>query len=123
LRRAILAGHLSAIILLVAIAAGCSRSTAPTKPEVREYALRGRVESVDLAKKRAVISHEDIDGYMKAMTMGFQIPDEQALKSLKSGDRIEARLVYDSRTNLSWLENIRHTAPSPDPSTSGVTKD
>jgi Cu/Ag efflux protein CusF len=49
---------------------------------------------------------------MNAMTMGFQIPDEQTLKSLKSGDQIEARLIFDSRTNLSWLENIR-TTPAP----------
>jgi Cu/Ag efflux protein CusF len=96
------------IIITVGLVVAC-QSTAPAKPDVREYNLRGRVESIDLNKKRATIAHEEIDGYMKAMTMGFQIPDEQVLKSLKSGDRIEARLIYDSRTNLSWLENVRQT--------------
>lgn len=97
---------LTGLLFTVLIASGC-RSAAPAKPEVREFDLKGRVESIDLAKKRATITHEEIKGYMKGMTMGFQVPDDQALKSLKSGDRIEARLIFDSRTNLSWLENIR----------------
>ncbi len=69
--------------------------------------MRGRVEGVELEKKRVIVAHEDIEGYMKAMTMGFSLPDEQVLQGLKSGDRIEAKLIYDSRTNLSWLENVR----------------
>ncbi|MEY3282061.1 MAG: hypothetical protein RIR86_74 [Acidobacteriota bacterium] len=102
---------LTGLIIAAGVASSC-KSSEPAKPEVREYSLKGRVESIDLAKKRAVIAHEDIPGYMNAMTMGFQIPDEQTLKSLKSGDQIEARLIFDSRTNLSWLENIR-TTPAP----------
>ena len=103
---------------LAVLLTGCqSKSTTPSpsaQPEVREYQMRGRVESIDLVKRRAIVAHEDIEGYMKAMTMGFSIPDEEVLKGLKSGDQIEARLIFDSRTNLSWLENVRRTEESKD---------
>ncbi|MFZ4628015.1 MAG: copper-binding protein [Blastocatellia bacterium] len=88
---------------------------------VREYSLRGRVETIDPGRKRAVIAHEEIPGYMKPMTMGFSIPDEKVLQSLHSGDRIEARLVFDPKTNLSWLEGVQvipppaSDAPAPSP--------
>lgn len=101
----IITGGLCGLALLLT---GCqSRSTPP--PAVREYQIRGRVESIDLEKRRAIVAHDDIEGYMKAMTMGFSIPDEEVLRGLKSGDQIEARLIFDSRTNLSWLENVRRT--------------
>jgi Cu/Ag efflux protein CusF len=76
---------------------------------VRQYSLRGRVETIDLDRKRAVIAHEEVPGYMKPMTMGFSIPDEKALQSLHAGDRITARLLVDPRTNLSWLEGVQVT--------------
>lgn len=97
---------ISILLVLVLCGSACKPAQAPL-PEVREYQLKGRVESVDLAKKRAVVAHEEIKDYMKPMTMSFAIPDETVLKGLKSGDQIEAKLVYDSRTNLSWLENVR----------------
>lgn len=92
-------------VVMMLLAAGCSPEKPPA-PAIQEFRLRGRVESIDPDKKRAVIAHENIDGYMKAMTMPFAVPDVEALKLLRSGDQIEARLIRDSRTNLSWLENI-----------------
>jgi Cu/Ag efflux protein CusF len=98
------------ILGLVAHTGGCTKEPASPQPAgdaVREYSLRGRVETIDLTRKRAVIAHEEIPGYMKPMTMSFSIPDEEALKPLRSGDQIEARLHFDPRTNLSWLEEVQ----------------
>ena len=94
---------------------GCSEKASQTGTGgdgLREYSLRGRVETIDLGRKRAVIAHEEIPGYMKPMTMGFSIPDEKVLSSLRAGDRIAARLLVDSRTNLSWLEGVEVILPS-----------
>jgi len=95
---------------LIVTTGGCSEKpggTAIPGTSERQYSLRGRVETIDLGRKRAVIAHEEIAGYMKPMTMGFSIPDEKTLQSLRAGDRIEARLLVDPRTNLSWLENVQ----------------
>ena len=90
---------ISLLIGTILVVAGCRKEQ--PKPDVREYRLRGRVESVDLVKKKVVVAHEEIEGYM-----GFAIPDEKVLKTLNSGDRIEAKLIFDSRTSLAWLEQI-----------------
>lgn len=95
------------------LAVGGCGSSKPPEPVVQEFTLRGRVESIDLARKRAVIAHQDIDGYMKAMTMPFAVPDEERLRQLKSGDQIEGRLIRDTRNNLTWLEDIRQVEGSP----------
>lgn len=103
-------GGWSLICGLLVIAGGCSGQSRPTGAEataMREYNLQGRVETIDLNRKRATIAHEEIPGYMKPMTMGFSIPDEKTLQSLRAGDRIGARLVVDPRTNLTWLEGVR----------------
>lgn len=106
------------IMALALPAAGCRRegkapaSGSVDEGPVREYRLRGRVESIDLTRRRVTVAHEKIEGYMDAMTMSFAVPGEaetKTLTTLKSGDRIEARLIRDTRTNLSWLEGVAMT--------------
>ncbi|NBO63521.1 MAG: hypothetical protein EBU88_01500 [Acidobacteria bacterium] len=105
-------GMMLCALLASLFLAGCGKGKPPTPP-MQEFVVRGRVESVDTARKRAVISHQDIDGYMKAMTMSFAVPDEQALNQLRSGDQIEGRLMKDNWNNLTWLESIRRLDQSP----------
>jgi protein SCO1 len=71
--------------------------------EGRRYELKGKVISVDLAKGEATIEHEDIAGYMPAMTMEFPVRDAEALKTLESGDSMQATLVVTD--DAYWLEN------------------
>ncbi|MCI0666046.1 MAG: copper-binding protein [Acidobacteria bacterium] len=85
----------------------CSRAPRTEQPTIRRYELKGRVESLDFEGKHVTIAHENIKDYMDAMTMSFAVKDESILRKLKSGDRLQATLVYDSSTNLSWLEDIK----------------
>jgi protein SCO1/2 len=103
---------LSLIILIpLALTMACTRRVPPaSEPAERRYELKGRVESIDLANQRVTIAHEDIKGYMEAMTMGFAVKDEKVLRELKSGDRVTATLVFDTSTNLSRLEDLKVTA-------------
>ncbi len=93
-------------LMLAVVASGC-RSRRANEPVARRYEIKGRVESLDFNRKRVTIAHEEIKGYMDAMTMGFAVKDETVLRELKSGDQVQATLVYDSSTNLSWLEEIK----------------
>lgn len=95
-------------LLLSILIAGCGggRPADSQSGPLRQYQLRGRVETVDLSRKRVLLDHREIPGYMDAMKMEFSIPDEKALSGLKSGDEVTARLLYDTRTNLSWLEDV-----------------
>jgi protein SCO1/2 len=73
-------------------------------PEKR-YELKGKVVSVDKAQRQATIAHEQIKGFMDAMTMPFNIGEDWALSALAPGQIVEATLVVQG--DRSWLEGIR----------------
>src|SRR5438067_7344394 len=87
---------LSCITVLVA---GCRRH--PSSNEKR-YAIKGKVIAVDKSDRTATISHEDIVGYMPAMTMPFKIKNDADLEMMKPGDQITGTLVVDDLS--SWIE-------------------
>lgn len=95
----------------LAASAGCGRSEAPKPAAEKPYALKGIVVSVDAGAGRVVVRHEDIPGYMDAMTMPFKVGEPRMLAELKPGDEIEAKLVVGEKS--SRLEGIvvsRHGA-------------
>lgn len=92
--------------LLLAALVGCAKREAP-KPAPgaeRPYPLKGVVVSVDAAAGRVVVRHEEVRGYMDAMTMPFNVAEPKMLAELRPGDEIEAKLVVGDRA--SRLEGI-----------------
>src|SRR5262245_36239384 len=71
-------------------AAGCSRE------DRREYTLQGQVLSVRADGMEANIKHEDIKGFMPAMTMPYKVRDAKEFANLKPGDLITSTLVVVS---------------------------
>jgi len=59
------------------------------------HALTGKVVSIKADRHMVVVKHEEIDGVMAAMTMGFAVPEDYNLANLKKGDQINARMVSD----------------------------
>ncbi len=92
--------------LLLSVVAGLTscHSQRNTKPEPRRYRLTGTIVSVDKQAQQAVIQHDEIPGYMSAMTMAYTIRDSRALQQLAPGDLISADLIVEE--DRSWLENI-----------------
>ncbi len=86
--------------------------------QAKQYDLTGKVVAVDKAKKEVTIAHEEIQGYMPAMTMPFPLKDEWAFDVLAPGNKVGAKLVIDA--NSFWLENIVISASGSD-STSSQT--
>jgi len=80
--------------LLTALAAGAA-STACSKPadksegEAKIYSTRGTLKSFGPDRKYASIAHEDIPGYMSAMTMSFEPQSPTQLDGLNPGDKVE----------------------------------
>lgn len=68
----------------------------------KRYDLRGKVVAVNKSERTATIAHEDIVGYMPAMTMDFKIKNNADLQMLKPGDEITGTLVVDGVS--SWVE-------------------
>lgn len=81
-----------AFSLVAALAAsGCSSS------EQRQYKLQGQVLSVSTDHREANIRHEEIPGFMAAMTMPYHVRDTKLFEGLAPGDLINATLVVEER--------------------------
>ena len=102
------------LIVALLLAAACRpRATAPEE----RYPIRGKVVSVDKRGSTVSIAHEDIPGFMDAMTMPFDLKDGRLLDQLAEGDRVQATLVVAGLR--SWLEDVVVTRETVDPSSVG----
>ena len=100
----------SASFVLAALLAApaCSRA-----PETRTYQLRGQVLAVRPETSEILVKHEDIQGFMPAMTMPYQVKEPALLKDRVPGDLITATLQV--APDLAWLSAITKTGSAPIP--------
>lgn len=118
---------LLAILALVPLLPGCGPQTgqpavaagSATTETPREYPVTGVVRRVEPERRSVVVKHEEIPGFMPAMTMPFDVKDAKELSGLKAGDRIAFRMLVT--TNDGWIDTIRvvgteTNAPAPEPS-------
>ncbi len=116
-----------AAVLVCAVACGRREQPAPARTAAERHTLKGVIRSVDPARTEITVTHEEVPGYMAAMTMPFPVKDDpQVFAILRPGDRIEATLVVDA--DKYWLEKILTkgfvptpgaVAPASSPSTNG----
>ncbi len=78
--------------VLFGMSVGCGPAPAP---EI--LTGEGIVEKVVIPDRRVVVAHEDIPGFMHAMTMSFEVNKPSLLHKLKPGDHIRFTL---ERTKL-----------------------
>lgn len=93
---------IAALLALALALAGCRGE--PPAPAASRYPIKGTVVEVDAAGRRVTLAHEDIPGFMPAMTMPFTLLDEDRalIGAMAPGDTLTAVLVVaDSRH---WLE-------------------
>jgi protein SCO1/2 len=102
------------LILLVVLAAPACRRDAPAAGQ--RHPLKGKVVAVDLSERTVTVAHEDIPGFMPAMTMPFVVLEKDAplLREVSPGDEITATLVApDSRYWLEDLVVVKKGTPGP----------
>jgi protein SCO1/2 len=84
----------------------------------KRYPLRGVITAADAKKSEITVSHEEIPGFMNAMTMAFPVRDDPSVVAiLRPGDRIEATLVVDGPKF--WLEQVLTKGFVPTPAAPG----
>jgi len=69
------------------------------------------VQSIDAPRKLVVVKHEEIKGFMPAMTMPYEVEDASALSGLAPGDLIDSTLVVFS--SGAHLVNIKRIGTAP----------
>jgi protein SCO1/2 len=90
-------------ISALVMTSACSRA--------RTYELRGQVLAVDAARSELTIKHEDIRGFMPAMTMPFKVRDATLLAERKPGELVRATLVLED--DGAFLSAIERTGEAP----------
>ena len=107
--------YLFLLVTCAFLISGCGNApqTESNPANQKRYDLRGKVVSVDKINKRAKIDHENIPGFMDAMTMEFPIHENWVWEDLVPGVQIRAELVVDSSAkDPYWLEKISIVANS-----------
>ncbi len=96
------------------LAAACSR-----EPEVRTYQLKGQVLAVTPDTREILVMHEDIPGFMPAMTMPYAVKDVALIRDRVPGDLITATLTVEPA--LAYLSAITRTGSAPVPADARTT--
>jgi protein SCO1 len=91
---------------LAVLAAACGGAA-----DHREYTLQGQVLAIAPDHLGATIKHEDIKGFMPAMTMPYKVRDAKEYDNLVPGDLVNATLVIVS--NDAYLKDVKKVGNAP----------
>jgi protein SCO1/2 len=80
-----------------------SQADTPTN-QVRVFQVKGLIREVKTNGTTAIIKHEEIPGYMMAMTMPFDAKDPKELAGLNPGDQVSFRLNVTSEDG--WIDQV-----------------
>src|SRR5688572_31399135 len=109
----------TAMLLLAALTLGTALACRQAPPP-KEYELTGQILSVKPERSEVVVRHDDIKGFMPAMTMPYKVQDPALLMGRKAGDLFKATLVvgevdaYLSSLNVTGHKPLDATAPVAD---------
>ena len=99
--------RIGGILLVAALAApACSRA-----PAARQYELKGQILSIDTERQEVLVRHEDIPGFMSAMTMPYKVKDAGLLQGREAGDLVTATLVVEEVN--AYLSTLTRTGHAP----------
>ena len=96
------------LFCLALLAGGCSRPS-----DGREYPLQGQIIAIAPDRKDATIKHDEIKGFMSAMTMPYKVRDEKEYAGLTPGYLISATLVIVS--NDAYIKGVKKVGTGPLP--------
>jgi protein SCO1/2 len=84
-----------------------------TEPPARQYQLTGQVLAVTPARQEITIKHDDIPGFMPAMTMTYRLATAELMEDREPGELLTATLeVTDTEGRLTAITRTG-TAPLP----------
>jgi len=79
-------------------------SAKQNESRARSFAVRGVIKELWTDNRTVLVQHEEVAGYMPAMSMPFKVQESKELAGLRAGDRISFQLrVTDTE---SWIGDI-----------------
>lgn len=104
-------------IIALTVAAICAAACA--RDDSRTYQLTGQILVVKPETKEVLVKHDDIPGFMPAMTMPYIVSDAAVLKDRAAGDLITATLKV--APDGAYLTAITRTGAAPLPEDARTT--
>lgn len=77
---------------LLLLAAALSLALTACSGGAEDHPGHGIVRELDPDKRRIVLQHGEIPGFMKAMTMGFELAPEVDLEGVERGSEVDFRV-------------------------------
>ncbi len=74
------------------------------------FQVKGVIKELKLERQQVIIAHEEIPGYMPAMTMPFDVKDARDLLGLQPGDAVSFRMMVTPDNG--WIDQIKKTPPT-----------
>ncbi|MDB6053705.1 MAG: sco1, partial [Verrucomicrobiales bacterium] len=78
--------------------------------QTQTFPVKGVLQSINFTNLTATIRHEEIPGYMEAMTMPFHILSTNEWMTLAKGDSVEFKLTVGDQK--SWISEVRKIGSS-----------
>jgi protein SCO1/2 len=92
----------TAVLLLLALLLACGKET---PKEEKIYPVKGTIVARDAADNMLRLNHEEIPGYMEAMTMDYTVKGAKVTELPADNARIEGKLhVTDEGA---WLTDVK----------------
>jgi protein SCO1/2 len=107
------------VAVLLGLTISCERSpeVSPQNPapsarstNQQVFQVKGVVVSVNPRRKQVEIKHEEIRGYMPAMTMPFDVRNTNELAGLEPGQAISFRMTVTDTEG--WIDQIQRLQPA-----------
>ena len=76
-----------------------------TATNLRTFQVKGVVREILPEKKKIKITHEEISGYMEAMTMLLDVKDAKELTGLQAGDSLSFRMLVTDDDG--WIDQLK----------------
>jgi len=80
-------------------------ATAPEQRTQQVFQVKGAIIELHPEEKMVRIKHEEIPGYMQAMTMSFDVRDTNELAGLEAGDTVTFRMTVTDKDG--WIDQIK----------------
>jgi protein SCO1 len=97
--------------LFLALSLSAAACSGGGSADHREYTLQGQVLSVEPDHRQAVIRHEEIKGFMSAMTMPYDVKDPKEYENVAPGDLVTATLIVEP--TKAYLEKVKKVGNAP----------
>lgn len=107
-------------VTLSAMAVGCQKQSEAARSDstpaatgstnLQIYAVKGEVIELKPDGKTVRIKHEEVPGYMPAMTMPFEVKDTNELAGLRPGDAVAFRMLVTETEG--WIDQIKKLDPT-----------